>query len=216
MKSRISLILLLFLTSYLIAQQDIKVISSDFNSIVIEYSPIYADTSLVKFDNTTYRNVEIFNGIVENSNNWGLPAIELRKLTLGVPSEFGNTIEVLSSAYKEISGQILPNPYLIPDSIQYFYDYKKSSQYSSYVSNPELVTFGEFGLSRNINTQIINLYPVKFDPTFNKIKLYTQIIFRVNFSGSSISNKQEDNLLKNVLVNYNTAKYWSTKKSNMD
>ena len=217
MTSKISLVFILILAFRLSAQQDIKIISSDFNSVVIEYSPIYIDTTLTQTGNGIFRKAEIFNGDLENPKDWGSPSIEIRKLSFGVPSEFGNTIEVLSSSYKEISGQIIPIPYLIPDSVQYSFDFKKSPQYSSYVSSPDLVTFGDYGLLRDVKTQIVKVYPIKFDPSFNKIKLYTKIVFRINFSGSSSTafNKREDDLLNGSLINYNTAKYWNTGKNNL-
>lgn len=216
MKSNISIFFLLISASYLFAQQDIKVISSDYNSVTIEYSPSYTDTSIYKNDNGEFRKVELLDGDIENSNDWGSPAVPKRKLSIGVPSEFGNTIEVLSYAYKEIAGQIIPVPYVLPDSKFFSYDYKKNSDYSSFKSDNELVTFGEFGLVRDVNTQIVKVSPVKFDASVNKIKLYTKIVFRVNFSNAGLtSSKPADDLIDGVLVNYNVAKYWNKNNSKL-
>jgi len=210
MISKISFIILLITASFLSAQQDIRIISSDFNSLTIEYSPVYTDTSFFKTDNAQFRKVEILSGDVENVNDWGSPAIPLRKLCIGVPSEFGNTVEILSSSYKEISGQIIPIPFLEPDSQYFSYVYKTNQEYSSFRSDEELASFGEFGLVRDVRTQILNLAPVKFDAALNKIKLYTKIVFRVNFSRTGIiSSKPADDLLDQTLVNYNVAKFWN-------
>ena len=216
MKSKISLFFLLIITSFLSAQQDIKIISSDFNSVVIEFSPLYVDTTLIKTDNGIFRKVEILNGEINNPNEFGSPAIPTRSLSIGVPSEFGNTIEVLSSAYKEISGQIIPIPYTEPDSQLFSYEYKKSLNYSSFNSGEDLISFGEFGLLRDINTQIVTISPVKFNASLNKIKLYTKIIFRVNFSNSAtISSKPADDLIDGILVNYDIAKFWNKDNSKL-
>ncbi len=216
MKSNISLLFLLITASFLSAQQDVKILSSDFNSVVIEYSPLYEDTSFIKTDNGLFRKIEILNGVIENSEEWGLPAIPNRELSFGVPSEFGNTIEVLSSAYKEIPGQIIPNPYIAPDSQSFSYNYKKDINYNSFKSNGELVSFGEFGLLRDVNTQVVKIFPVHFDASINKIKLYTQIIFKINFSNSAtISSKPVDDLIDGILVNYNVAKYWNQNNKNL-
>ncbi len=210
MKSKISLFFLLITASFLSAQQDIKIISSDFNSVVIEFSPLYADTTLINTENGIFRKIEILNGEINNSNEFGSPAIPKRSLSIGVPSEFGNTIEVLSSAYKEIPGQIIPIPYTEPDSQLFSYNYKKSLNYSSFNSGEDLISFGEFGLLRDINTQIVTISPVKFNASLNKIKLYTKIIFRVNFSNSAtISSKPADDLIDGILVNYDIAKFWN-------
>jgi hypothetical protein len=216
MKSNILLILLLITASYLSAQQDIKVLSSDFNSVTIEYTPIYIDTAVINTENGEFRKIEIFNGDIENPSEWGSPAINKRKLSIGVPSEFGNTIEVLSSAYKEIFGQLIPIPYLKPDSQFFSYDYRKNSNYSSFNSDEDLISFGEFGLSRDVSTQILTVSPVKFYASLNKMKLYTKIIFRINFSGAGTTGtKATDDLLNGALVNYKVAKYWNKGKSNL-
>lgn len=216
MKSKIFFIFLLISVSYLSAQQDVKILSSDFNSATIEYSPLYVDTSFVETDNGKFRKVEILNGEVENLNDWGSPAIPVRKFSFGVPSEFGNTIEVLSSSYKEISGQIIPVPYVEPDSQFSSYIFKKNSNYSAINTNNELVSFGEFGLLRDVNTQIVKAAPVIFDPSLNKIRIYTKIVFRVNFGNTaSISSKPADDLLDGALINFNVAKYWTIDKSNL-
>lgn len=216
MRSRVSLLFLLIIPFYIYAQQDIKVLSSDFNSIVIEYTPIYIDTSVVKTENGNFRRIEIFEGELTNPENWGYPAVQNRKIMLGVPSEFGNTIEILSSAYKVLQGEILPVPSPIPDSQLTSYEYKRSINYSSSNSDQELVSFGEFGLLRGLNTQVVNISPVKFDAGSNQIKLYTKIIFRINFSNSQIVTKPvSDDLIKSAVINYSIAKNWIKEKPSL-
>ena len=215
MKSNIFFIFLLISISSLSAQQDIKIISSGSNSVTVEYTPIFVDTSLVKYDEGVFRNAEIFFGTLDNENDFGSPAIQNRQLSVGVPTEFGNTIEVLSSSYQEISGQVVPIPYAKPDSEFFSYVFKKNSDYSSFNSyKDELVTFGDFGLLRDINTQVVKVFPIKFNAGLNKIRIYSKIVFRVNFGGSAtVSSKPADDLLDEILINYNVAKYWNKNDS---
>ena len=132
MKSKISLILFLITAPFHYSQSDVRVISSDFNSITIEYSPSYTDTSLVSIDGKTFRKAEVFFGTFKNYDDWGSPSNIERRVNVGVPSEFGNTIEVLSFAYKEISGQIIPVPYPVKDTFSVSFDYKQNSNYFSF------------------------------------------------------------------------------------
>ena len=115
MKSKISIILFLITTTIIYSQSDVKVLSSDFNSITIEYSPVYVDTTIKMIEGKTYRNIELFLGTLKNSEKWGFPSILERKLNVGVPTEFGTTIEILSTFYKEISGHLIPVPYPVED-----------------------------------------------------------------------------------------------------
>ena len=111
MKSKISIVFLLLLSVSLFPQQrDIKVISSNRNSLVIEYTPNYADSSVVPINNENYIKVGLTNGYIQNSDQWGLPAVPVRVMNVGVPAEYGNTIQILSSSFKEINGKIIPIP----------------------------------------------------------------------------------------------------------
>jgi hypothetical protein len=214
MKSKIFIILFLITTSLLYSQRDVQVLSSDFNSITIEYSPVFIDTSIVTIEGRTFRKVEISSGILKNYDQWGQPSIFERNINVGVPTEFGNSIEVLSSMYKEISGQLLPVPYPVQDTFSVSFDYKPNSEYSAFKSNEDIITFGEFGLLRDVPSQTINLSPVKFDAVSNKIKLYTKIIFRIDFSNQGvISSTPADDLIDGLLINYEVAKYWNKQYS---
>ena len=75
MKSKISLILFLITATLHFSQSDLRIISSDFNSITIEYSPSYVDTSVVSIDGKEFRNVEVFLGTLKNYDDWGSPSI---------------------------------------------------------------------------------------------------------------------------------------------
>lgn len=210
MKSKISIILFLITTIFAYSQSDVKILSSDFNSITIEYSPIYVDTTIFIVEGKSYRNAEIYLGALKNSENWGFPSIIERNLNIGVPSEFGNTIEVLSTLYKEISGQLIPVPYPIEDTLSVSFEYKQNAEYFSYIPDENLVTFGDFGLIRDVGTQTININPIKFDAAANKIKIYSKIIFKVSFSSKGVlSQNPADDFLDGVLLNYEVAKYWN-------
>jgi hypothetical protein len=102
------LIFLLTLSSFLFAQSDFKVLSSNQNSIIIEYAPQFIDTSVRVIENSKYRNAELAFGLIDDSIKEGTPAIPERQLNIGVPNETGNVIRVLSSAYKEIEGKVTP------------------------------------------------------------------------------------------------------------
>ncbi len=215
MKSKILLILFLITIYSVFPQSDVKIISSDFNSIIIEFSPDYIDTSIVSYNGFDFRKAEFDFGRLLNYYEFGSPQILTRILKVGVPSEFGNTIEVLSSVYQEISGQVLPISYPIPDSFSVSFDFSKNGEYDLYEPKEDLVSFGDIGLSREVYSQSILINPVKFYPVQNKIKLYTSIVFRINFSQNGvISSKPAGDFLNGLIINYNVAKYWNNETAN--
>ena len=153
MKSKISVILVFFLSMSLYPQSDIKVVSSDRNSLLIEFTPSYRDSTVIPINNENYINVGLVDGYVQNSDQWGAPAVPVRLINIGVPSEYGNTIQVLSSTFKEINGKIIP----VPRSESYnginSLSYKINEKYFSYENSEELVSFGKYGLTRSLPTQ---------------------------------------------------------------
>lgn len=215
LKSKISLLLLLLPVSAY-PQDDINILSSDQNSIVIEYTTDYIDTSLVKIDDHTYYNVNIAYGSLLNPEEWGMPLIPERLFSLGVPSEYGNTIAVIRAEYSELEGMISPIPNMVPDGNFNVYKYSLTDDYYNYKDNPELVIFGEFGITRGVNNQTIRILPVKFDVNQRKIRLYKKIVFRITYSnGGTISKQGYDELLHSALINYDVARYWQNERKGL-
>ena len=194
-------------------QNDIRIISSDQKSIIIEYTPVYLDTSIQKEGEQQFRNVEIKYGYYANQEQWGMPAIPERRVNLGVPAEFGNTIEIINTTYSKIDGLIIPKPEMLPDTKLNKNVYKTVSGYYSYEDNPELVVFGSYGITRGIKAQMIRILPVKFDSKTREIKLYKKIVFRITYAnGGTFSRQSYDELLSSALINYKVARNWAKKK----
>ena len=212
MKSKISIVLFI-LTITVYPQDDYRILSSDQNSIVIEYSPVYSDTSVRRIDNQEFRNIVLSLAYIPEPEIWGLPSVPERRMNYGVPSEFGNTIEILTTQYIELDGLIIPKPELVIDETLNKYEFNIGDGYFDYVDHPELVTFGDFGITRGIKNQTIKIFPVRFDPVQRKIKLYKQIVFRVNFAkGGTFSEQPYDELLSSAFINYDVARYWQKPK----
>ena len=184
--------LILVLTALLYSQKDFRIISSDQNSIIIEYTPQFLDTSISKINNQSFRNTEIAFGYFDESMQPGMPAIPERRIVIGVPSEFGNAIRILSSSYKELIGNVTPLPTFVKEKFQDGTEYKISPDYYNYVDFPELVSFGDFGIVRGLSTQDIRIFPVKFDVNSNTIKLYSKIVFQIDYGVGQFSGKKSN------------------------
>ncbi|QQS34609.1 MAG: type IX secretion system sortase PorU [Ignavibacteriales bacterium] len=187
-------------------------LSSDFNSIVIQYNPVYSDTSSVTINNELFKKIEVLFGSVPNPEQPGLPSTPERLINVGVPGEFGNTIQVLSSSYYEINGKLLPIPSMKREGGQNQIYFEVNPDYALHSSDDELVMFGEYGLIRDIKNQSLRIKPVHFDALKNKIRLYDQITFRINFSASQeITEPIVDELSKDAVLNFSVARNWSAK-----
>ncbi|MBN2571337.1 MAG: hypothetical protein JXA68_04355, partial [Ignavibacteriales bacterium] len=202
---------LFFIFSYtLFAQNDISILYSTQNSIVIEYKPSILHISEINFDNNNYYKIDLLNGLIDEENNYGLPQNPYRLINIGIPTEFNNSIEILELEIdNELIGLMAPNP--TPYKREpFFYEpnYIISSDYRN-IKDDLIVTFGDFGYFRNLPTQAIKIYPIKFDPQNEKITIYKRILFKVNFS--PISNSTElikDEIFSSEILNFEIAKNW--------
>ncbi len=214
MLSKISALFLLL--SFLIySQTDIRILSSDASALIFEYSPSYTDTSVVQIDGKDYRRVTFSGSSLFNMNEPGLPLIEESIINVGVPSEFGTTIELLSSTYSEISGHLIPIPEIFQDGDFPGYRYNTSPEYYNHTFSENLVSFGEYGISRGLKIQSFIISPVQFNPSSNSIRLYSRMIVRINFGGgASFSRTPADEFLRDVVLNFEVARYWTEDRSN--
>ncbi|MFZ1288620.1 MAG: type IX secretion system sortase PorU [Melioribacteraceae bacterium] len=202
----------LFLSAFVAAQDDYKILSSSSNSLIIEYTPIYDDTTLSIYNFETFRNTLIRNcNLKENLH--GLPEVPKRVFTIGVPQEFGNNLRIINSNYKIINGNLKPIPNIEKNNGFVEYNYVKSSDYNNY-QQPEIVEFGEFGKVRDAQVQDIIVNPVLFDPIFSEIKFYTKIVFQVDFASNPNQNRNKiSEFATDVILNKEIAKYWGSEKN---
>jgi hypothetical protein len=200
---------ILAFTAFLFPQQDIRILASDQNSIILEYTPQFNDTSIKKINEQEFRNIDLASGYVDDAIEWGTPEIPERRFVIGVPSEFGNSIKILSSSYKLIEGKILPAPSYEKENFLDAVKYEISPEYYNYTDFPELASFGDYGITRGLGIQDIRLFPVKFDVNTNTIRLYSKIVFQIDYGNAPFSGRKvEDDLLKYSIFNYDAAKYW--------
>ncbi len=205
------LIIFFACATLLFPQKDFRIVSSDINSIVVEYTPQYLDTSYRKIDNQEYLEIFLRSGYMDKLDEWGTPAIPERRFNIGVPSEFGNTITILSTNHIQKTGKIIPKPKMVEDEELNATFYQVSDEYFNYKAPQELAAFSDFGIVRGLSFQAVSVYPIIYDAATGLIKLYTSIVFRINYTNTNrgIVNKSfEDELLKHTVINYNVAKSW--------
>ena len=214
MKTRFSIMFLFFVFNLLLQAQDLKVLSSDAGSIILEYRPIIKDTVNVSRNGLLFIRLDIPGTRDEKGWKAGLPQLLVKELNIGVQAETGNTIQVISSSFTSLSGRYIPNPTIIKDSSGNQFVYNVVPDYYKATAT-DLVTFGDFGLVRNLPVQTIKVYPVQFDAASNQIKIYNKIVFRVNIASSS-SNKTivNDETLSSLIVNWQIAKNWGVQQQN--
>jgi hypothetical protein len=215
MKTRFSLIFLFFVLKLTLFAQDIRVLSSSSSYIIIEYRPVFSDTIVHSISGEKYIELNLLGGFNENYFVKGKLQTPVREINIGVPSEFGNTIQVLDAQFTTLKGKYVLNPEFERDSLSVL---KKYSSYSGKIFSHqnEIAQFGEFGLFRSLLIQTIKLYPVNFDSINNEIKIYNKIVIRINY-GRQVYPAEliTDAQLQFAVLNWDVASKWGIKSGSI-
>lgn len=209
MKGRFSIIIAIILSVVVYPQKDIRIVSSDFNSLIFEYYPSFTSLSTIKVENKEYRQILLADGIMVNSGTPGSPQNYKRIIPVGVPSETGNTIQVLASEFNEIDGKLPPIVKIVNDGFTEIRKYEEGESYYYSDQNEDIVKFGTFAVSRGLPTQLIEINPIHFYPLENKIRLYSRVVIKINFtSGNLNSLNGYDEFHNGTVINFEVAKSW--------
>ncbi len=165
----------------------------------------------------------------------GKPQLPVKGLLFGLPENAQVKIDILKSQFKLLP---IKNLYFTPKIIidqptennsnfvvnyEPFFDltYEESKNYY-----PEMIVKGETaGYLRYQKVGQVQIYPIQYNHSENKIRLYTFIKLKVTFTGQNQSpdgyqeiktnNDPFDKILRRSLINYETAKKWRNKNQVM-
>ncbi len=204
---------------------DYKIISSNSSYIEFEYYPL--DINVQKFEsNGEYLSTYEFRYGIENGiTKSGSPDLRYRIFSLFLPSERGNTIQVIDYDVKEEQNvNIAPVPQVgvfnpnIRSFENIYYIYNKNAEYSQNKFLPEkFVSLTGEGPLRDLVTGNVVIYPFQYNPVTKNIKYYSRIRIRVSFGESPVMlnrprSREENSLLSNSGINFNIGSNWLNPK----
>lgn len=210
MKSKFSILIIFSAFILVSAKSDIRVLQSNSSSLLVEYNPVISDSSLVTLSSGKYLDIELLNGIIDYDQNKSNPKLPYRYVNVGVPAEYGNTIELVSAESNFID--VAP----IPLDINSKNLQVNPQNQSEAVFDDEPLKFGSYGISRDLRIQTIKLSPVVYDPIGKRTKIYTKIVFRVRFNTQNVEySKLSEHYLSGAVINFKTASAWGIKQSKL-
>ncbi|MBN1998463.1 type IX secretion system sortase PorU [candidate division KSB1 bacterium] len=188
------------------------------NQLLINFSPNHWD--IKKIDGAHFpMDIYSFDGAAFPGEP-GSPHIPCRSVTIGIPQNGEIGIEIIDAEFVQLNNSfiapvanikrdegILKKAYLQDPNI-----YQLTSFYPVEVVKLESPAF--FRSQRVV--QLI-FYPLQFRPDLRQVRQYKRIAVRINFSGGEISQskirpQKDENLYKNLLVNYRQAQKWRVKQ----
>ncbi len=143
----------------------------------------------------------------------GAPALPLRKEVIAMPPGAAGKISIVNSTYFEYDGYMI-HPALEPardtegaPEPEFWIDEKVYNTDAFFPAN--IVEITDVALMRGVPLAYTEIRPVQFNPVTKKIRVYTQIEFRLDYQGdkASFSNIAEGNslhftnLLKRNVIN---------------
>jgi hypothetical protein len=197
--SSIVLVLLVVAGANAQTATDLRVLSESPNSIVIEFTPRYANTIVTGADGVKYTRFE-FRGAAFDSGEPGSPLVPFRPVLLQLPSR-GYSVEVLSQDYDDLSGvRAATHPSL--QSIKGFglspvYSSPKPKYLVSERAPRQSAEIKDVGVSRGVLLGTLRIYPVQFSFSRNEVRVFRRIVVRVNFTGGRVTTQAASAFLKN-------------------
>ncbi|MCF8431213.1 MAG: type IX secretion system sortase PorU, partial [Melioribacteraceae bacterium] len=202
------IIFLTLIIPIFISGQNLEILDSNPNSITISFKPNF-NIDTISINDKQYLQID-FLGSVSDSFGDSLQYLPFKIINLGVPSEFGNTIQVLSQTEKIINGEILPSPELKKYEFMGEFQFaEKLNSTNEKLKQINTVEFADFGYVRELGVQSIKLNPVQLLEESARIKLITQINFKINYSPqkSDLTEINSD-FLSQVVENFDVSQKW--------
>ena len=201
-KTRFPFILLLLLVVANANAQtvtDVRVLSETPNSIVIEFTPRYANTVVTGTDGVKYTRFQ-FHGAAFDQGEAGSPLVPFRPVLLQLPSR-RYSVEVLAQDYDDLAGiRAATRP-----SLQAIKDFGFSPAYFSpkpkYLVSDRVprqnAEVRDVGVSRGLILGTLRIYPIQFSLGRNEVRVFRRIVVRVNFTGGGVTAPVASAFLKN-------------------
>ena len=200
---------------------DYKIISSTSSYIEIEY--YLSELNSVNLEDNGER-LSVFEfryGLGKDIIKSGSPDIRYRSMAVMLPSESGNTVQVLDFDVKEEQNvNIAPIPQMkvfntgIRSFDNMYYSYDKNTEYTQNKFMPEnLVDMINISGLRDVITGNLIINPTQYNPVTKVLKVYTRVRVRINFGGAPVMlnrprTKEEISLLSSLAINSDIALNW--------
>lgn len=212
---------------YLFGQlpEDYKIINSNSSYIEIEYIPQGLTAREINSNGEKLVVYEFSSGLGGDFKTAGSPDLRYRSFGVMLPSERGNTVQIVDYDMKELQNVNLapvPQVYFSNPSVRSFenilYSYNRNSDYQQNKYLPENVaSLTNEGMLRDLTSGSLAIHPCQYNPVTKSMKIYSRIRVRISFGDAPAllnrpRTKEEISLLSGAAINSNAAMNWVNAK----
>ena len=179
---------LIALPAYAQPGPDVRILSEDARSIVIEFVPVFANGSVVADDGREYVRFRFQDAITERGEQ-GSPILPYRANLISLPSrQF--SMQVIASDYTELAGvKPATHPQLKSDrdfGLLPVYTAPKREFMSNDFVPSQIAELASVGESRGMIVGTLRLYPVQVSLARSLARVYSRIVVRIEFAGGGV------------------------------
>jgi len=168
---------------------DVRVLSEDARSLVIEFTASVSARQVVANDGRRYTRFD-FRGAIPEPGKEGSPIVSYRAALVNLPTR-QYTLEVVASDFKEVTGvRIAAHP-----------KYQRDKEFGAVAVNVPLreeflsagflpktiAQLADVGESRGLILGTLKMYPVQVSPATGVARIYSRIVVRIEFAGGAAS-----------------------------
>lgn len=200
---------------------DYKIISSNSSYIEIEYYLTAPSRNDVEYNGEKLSVYEFQSGLGKDLKYSGSPDLRYRSFAVMLPSEKGNSVQVVDyDVTEQRNVNLAPIPQInfanpnIRNFENLYYTYNKNNEFSQNKFLPEQFALlaGE-GLLRDLTTGNLIIYPYQYNPASKILKVYSRVRVRINFGETPVllnrpRSKEEISILSGTALNSNVAMNW--------
>lgn len=219
MKKRVNQILILLIHAILIcgysaARAEVRLLQSSENGCTIEYTPSSLELVPVMMNGKQYQRIHFT--LASPPEKPGIPMLPCRVLVVGIPIGCRVSVNSQDWTFTEQAGiRIQPVPELQDVGGLPAHSFREGPAYQTAGFTPENPFIVEnASISGDRHLVRIFVYPVQFDPTRNRIRMYSHIVLRVDFTGipshtgGSAGPEKTDAVFRNTVINHAQAEQW--------
>ncbi|MBI3789110.1 MAG: type IX secretion system sortase PorU, partial [Ignavibacteriales bacterium] len=185
---------------------DLRVLSEDSRSLVVEFVPLFVNKTVTGSDGVEYTQFN-FQGAVIADGEPGSPMLQFRGGIVNLPSD-KYVIQVVAADYHDVNGV---RPATRP---QYIRD-KEFGAVPRYTAPNEkfktidflpkdIVELADVGESRGLTLGTLKFYPVQVALGRNAARVYSRIVARIEFSGAASADFSPAIFLKGQLPSFSS------------
>jgi hypothetical protein len=177
---------------------DVRVVSEDARSLVVELTASVSTRQVLANDGRTYARFD-FQGAIPEQGKEGSPYISYRALLIDLPAR-QYRLEVVASDFKELPGL----------RFAAFPKYQRDKELGAVAVNvpprEEFMTAGflpqtiaqlaDVGGSRGLILGTLKLFPVQVSPATGVARIYSRIVVRIEFTGAAAATQPASLFLK--------------------